>query len=296
MRTYEEYRSAVERYLVDFLPDVDNEAYILRESMEYSLLAGGKRLRPVLLLSSCDFAGGDMGEAIPAACATEYIHTYSLIHDDLPAMDNDELRRGKFTNHKVYGEDIAILAGDALLNAAAETLMGKMIESSGNYEILLRHVQAGEVIMRSSGAEGMVAGQVADVKNQYTDGSDSLLDFIEANKTGRLLAAPVQAGLIIGGADDKVIEDFAKFAHCLGKAFQIADDILDVVGTVEKLGKSIGKDEADNKCSYVAVHGIDGARRKLHELTAEGMRCLGDYGDDARFFIDLLIRLEGRTN
>lgn len=292
MRNFDEYKKIVDDNLLSYIPNVDAYALKLKESMEYSLTCGGKRIRPILLLAACEFAGGDIKLALPYACAIEYIHTYSLIHDDLPAMDNDDLRRGKPTNHKVYGEDIAILAGDSLLNSAFEIILGEIIKHIENPVITKNLAISGQYIMNSAGVSGMIGGQVADVINQFSDCSAELVDYIEANKTGKLLTAPIFAGLTIANADAEMVKKFVEYAENLGKAFQVSDDILDVEGDVNLLGKNVGKDEGLEKCNYVCVHGLDSAKGKLHELTINAKKAISKY--DAGFFIELAETLENR--
>lgn len=294
MLKYDEYKDYINENLTSFFPAIEPFAATIDKAMAYSLQVGGKRLRPVLLLAACDFAGGCIEEALPYACSLEYIHTYSLIHDDLPAMDNDDLRRGKPTNHKVFGEDMAILAGDGLLNTAAETMSRDLTKYYDDPVKMVNHAKAGLAIIESAGVKGMIAGQVADVENQYNEATAELVEFIDANKTGALLTAPVIAGLNIAGADDKMIEDFRSFAAKLGKAFQISDDILDAEGDEKLIGKKVGKDQDAGKCNYVCVHGIDAAKAKLHELTVGAKEALAPYGDDASFFIELAEKLEIR--
>lgn len=292
MRSFDDYKKLVDDNLLNYIPEIDTYASKLKESMEYSLTCGGKRIRPVLLLASCEFASGDINLALPYACAIEYIHTYSLIHDDLPAMDNDDLRRGKPTNHKVYGEDIAILAGDALLNSASEIILSSIIKHIENPVIAKNLAVSGYYIMNSAGVSGMIGGQVADVLNQFSDCSAELVDYIEANKTGKLLTAPIFAGLTIANADAEMIDDFIEYAENLGKAFQVSDDILDVEGDANLLGKNVGKDEGLEKCNYVCVHGLDAAKEKLHELTMNAKNAISKY--DASFFMELADTLESR--
>ncbi len=294
MLSFDEYKSLINKHLTDFIPETDCKAAVLRESMEYSLTIGGKRLRPVLLLAACDFAGGDIDQALPYACSLEYIHTYSLIHDDLPAMDNDDLRRGKPTNHKVYGDDIAILAGDGLLNTAAEVMTGEVIKYAGHPHLMERHARAAHEIMSRAGIRGMIGGQTADVKGEYMEADADLVKYIELHKTADLITAPVRAGLMLGGADDEMLEAFTSYALDTGVAFQILDDILDFEGDAELIGKEVGKDKDLGKCNYVCVHGLDAARAELHRLTSDAKASLSRYGSDADFFIELAGMLEIR--
>ncbi len=294
MLKYDEYKDIINERLTDFFPEIEPFAATIEKAMAYSLKVGGKRLRPVLLLAACDFAGGNIEEALPYACSLEYIHTYSLIHDDLPAMDNDDLRRGQPTNHKVFGEDMAILAGDGLLNTAAETMSRDLARFYDDPVRMVNHAKAGLAIIESAGVRGMVAGQVADVENQYNKATAELVEFIDANKTGALLIAPVVAGLNIAGADESMIENFRIFAAKLGKGFQIADDILDYEGDEALMGKKLNKDQDAGKCNYVCVHGLDSAKDKLHSLTDEAKAALAEYGSEAEFFIELVSKLETR--
>lgn len=294
MLSFDEYREIINSHLTDFIPATDPEAAVLRESMEYSLMVGGKRLRPVLLLAACDFAGGDTDQALPYACCLEYIHTYSLIHDDLPAMDNDDLRRGKPTNHKVYGEDIAVLAGDGLLNTAAEVMTGEVIRHSDDHQAMINHAKAAHEIMSRAGIRGMIGGQTADVKGEYMEATAELVRFIELHKTADLLTAPVRAGLMLAGADDEMLDAFTSYAQAVGVAFQVLDDILDFEGDEKLIGKKVGKDQDLGKCSYVCVHGLDAAKEELHRLTGEARKAVSGYGESASFFTELASKLEIR--
>lgn len=294
MHSFDEYKSIINEHLTDCLPELPAESAILREAMEYSLKVGGKRLRPSLLLAACEFAGGSLEEALPYALALEYIHTYSLIHDDLPAMDNDDLRRGKPTNHKVYGEAMAILAGDGLLSTAAETVTGEPLKYAGDPEKMKGHIRAAHEIMSRAGSSGMVAGQTADVTGENKKATAELVRYIEEHKTGDLLTAPVRAGLMIAGADDDMLAAFSEFAMDTGIAFQILDDILDIEGDAELMGKTLGKDEDEGKCNYASVHGIDAAKEELHRLTGEAKEAISAYGPEAAFFTELADSLEIR--
>lgn len=293
-RSYAEYKEIVNAHLMDFIPNIDNKSLSLYESMKYSLLAGGKRLRPVLLLASCEFAGGSIREAIPYACAVEYIHTYSLIHDDLPAMDNDDLRRGIPTNHKVYGDAIAILAGDGLLTTAFEVISKDMMLYFDSPEKMMKRVNAAYQIASGAGCQGMVAGQVSDIEAENAIASNEMLEYIHLNKTAALFKASIKAGLYLGDYDDKMITDMSKYADNLGLAYQIADDILDVVGNTEELGKNTGSDEKRHKNTYTSINGLDEARRRLEELTSGAVEAIADYYDNAEFFRDLVLELAER--
>ncbi|MDD6816531.1 MAG: polyprenyl synthetase family protein [Firmicutes bacterium] len=293
-RTYDEYKNLVDEHLLDFLPNVDNKSISLYESMKYSLTAGGKRLRPVLLLAACEFAGGDVYEAMPYACAMEYIHTYSLIHDDLPAMDNDDLRRGLPTNHKVYGEALAILAGDGLLTSAFEAINKDMMLYFDEPEKMTRRIKAAYEIAKGAGCRGMVAGQVSDIEGENMQYSNEMLEYIHINKTGALIKSAVRAGLYLGKPTGQMLSDLDKFSENLGLAYQIADDILDVVGNPEELGKATGSDQKKHKNTYTSINGMEASVNRLKELTDNAVDALAPYYDNAEFFRNLVLKLADR--
>ncbi len=294
-RSFDEYKELVDQHLMDFIPNIDNKSISLYESMKYSLTAGGKRLRPVLLLAACEFAGGNIKEAIPYACAIEYIHTYSLIHDDLPAMDNDDLRRGLPTNHKVYGDAIAILAGDGLLNCAFEAISKDMMLFYDSPEKIRKRVNAAYEIAKGAGIRGMVAGQVSDIEAENAIASKEMLEYIHLNKTGALIRAAIKAGLYLGNPTDSMINDLEKYSENLGIAYQIADDIMDVVGNPDEMGKAAGSDEKKHKNTYTSILDIDHARNRLDELTAKAVESIEKYYDNAEFFRNLVLDLAKRT-
>ncbi len=295
-RSYEEYKQIVDSHLTDFIPNIDNKSLSLYDSMKYSLLAGGKRLRPVLLLAACEFAGGNIKEAIPYACAIEYIHTYSLIHDDLPAMDNDDLRRGLPTNHKVYGEAIAILAGDGLLTTAFEVINKDMMLYFDSPEKIIKRVNAAYQIASGAGCRGMVAGQVSDIEAENAVASSEMLEYIHLNKTAALFKSAIKAGLYLGNYNDKMITDLSKYADNLGLAYQIADDILDVVGNPDELGKETGSDKKKSKNTYTSINGLEKAYERLEELTENAVEAIADYYDNAEFFKNLVLKLAKRNH
>lgn len=294
-KRYEDYREIVNRHLLDFLPVIDTKSISLYEAMKYSLTAGGKRLRPVLLLASCEFAGGNINDAIPYAIAIEYIHTYSLIHDDLPAMDNDDLRRGLPTNHKVYGEALAILAGDGLLTSAFEAMNKDIMLYFDDPYQMPKRVRASYEIAKGAGCRGMVAGQVSDIENEGADISNEMLEYIHINKTGALIKAAIKAGLYLGDPDSEMLDRMDLYAENLGLSFQIADDILDVVGSAEELGKNTGQDLKDNKNTYTSINGLDMAYKRLDELSDGALDAIRSYYDNAEFFADLIKELRNRT-
>ena len=293
-RKFDDYKKLVDEHLLDFLPNVDNKSISLYESMKYSLTAGGKRLRPVLLLAACEFAGGDVYDAIPYACAIEYIHTYSLIHDDLPAMDNDDLRRGLPTNHKVYGEALAILAGDGLLTSAFEAINKDMMLYFDSAEKMTQRIKASYEIAKGAGVRGMVAGQVSDIEGENVQYSNEMLEYIHINKTGALIKAAVRAGLFLGRPDSDMVRNMDRYAENLGLAFQIADDILDVIGNPEELGKATGSDEKKHKNTYTSINGLEASQKRLAQLTANAVDAIEPYYDNAEFFRDLVLELANR--
>ena len=288
------WKTLVDNHLLDFLPEVDSKSSPLKESMCYSLQAGGKRLRPVLLLASCEFCGGDALSALPYACALEYIHTYSLIHDDLPAMDDDALRRGQPTNHTVYGEAMAILAGDGLLNSAFEAMNKDMLLYLDDPLLLKQRVKAAYEISKGAGCRGMIAGQAADVESEGKVCSKELLDYIHLNKTAALLVAAVRAGSCLGGNHAQKQSDLTEYAECIGLAFQIADDLLDLFGDETVLGKKIGSDTMQEKATFPALYGVDCARKKLQSLTDHAIEIMVDYLEEGEFFVELAKKLAVR--
>ena len=249
----------------------------LREAMRYSLLAGGKRLRPILCLAACELAGGDAAQAMPTAVALEMIHTMSLIHDDLPAMDDDDLRRGRPTNHKVYGEAVAILAGDALLTRAFEMVA---LRSPGIQPERLLNV-VGELSL-VAGAPGLVGGQVVDLESEGQDVDLETLEYIHLHKTGALLSACVITGAMIGGADDALIKALRTYARGIGLAFQIIDDILDITASSEVLGKTAGKDLVADKTTYPKLLGLEESRKRAADLVREAKEILNPWADKAQ--------------
>ena len=261
---------------------------ILWESMEYSLMAGGKRLRPVLLMAAADAVGADGTKFLPVACALEMIHTYSLIHDDLPAMDDDDYRRGKLTNHMVYGDAVAILAGDALLTLAFTVILRQRDVSA---ETLLRVV---DEISRAAGAEGMVGGQVLDLRAEGVRISMEELRRVHMGKTGALFHAALRSGAILAGATEKQLAALTSYADHFGLAFQITDDILDVVGTSEEIGKPVGSDEKNHKSTYVSLTSLEEAQELARRTAEEAEKALSIFGTEADFLRDLVAYLVNR--
>jgi len=294
-KTFEEYRSLFEEHLMDFVPDIDQKSITLYDSMRYSLTAGGKRIRPVLLMAACEFCGGKAEEALPYACAMEYIHTYSLIHDDLPCMDDDELRRGVPTNHMVYGEAVATLAGDGLQSAAYEAMQRDMLLYFDNFDALKSRIRAAYEIVKGAGVTGMVAGQIADVEAENKRCSKELLDYIHITKTAAMIIGAVRAGARLGSCTDEELENLTIYAENLGLAFQVCDDILDVEGDQQLMGKETGHDEANSKATYPALHGLEESKKKLRELTDAAKNALADYYDNAELFVELAETLASRA-
>jgi geranylgeranyl diphosphate synthase type II len=255
----------------------------LHRAMRYSLLAGGKRLRPTLVLASGEAFGASTDDLMPAACAIEMIHTYSLIHDDLPAMDNDDLRRGRPTCHKVFGEAMAILAGDALLTQAFRVLSSEGPERQPARD--LRVIR--EVATAAGTVDALIGGQVADIESEGKPVDDSMLEYIHRSKTGAMITASVVVGGIIGGAGDPQIESLRAYGERIGLAFQIADDILDVTSTSEQLGKTPGKDQAASKATYPSVHGIAASEKRANQLVAEAVDIVSGLGVDSRILADI---------
>ncbi len=290
MRTYAEYLAMVEQALSGQLASLGAIPAKLFEAMDYSLSAGGKRLRPVLLLAACDTLGGNVDEALPFACALEMIHTYSLIHDDLPAMDNDDLRRGRPTNHKVFGEGMAILAGDGLLSAANELMFRAAVQMGD-----LRGVRAAEAIARRAGVTGMVAGQVMDVTGEGSQPTLEKVDYIHRHKTADLLTAPIEAGFILAGADEAAVAAGCEYGMNLGLAFQMVDDLLDVEGDAAILGKTPGKDAAEGKLTWVAVKGVEATREDAKAAVEKAVQALERFGGDALFLKNLAQTTLGRV-
>ncbi len=247
------------------------------DAMRYSLLAGGKRLRPILCLASCEAIGGSIELAMPTACALEMIHTMSLIHDDLPAMDDDDYRRGKLTNHKVYGEDIAILAGDGLLAYAFEYIATQTQGVSAD-----RVLKAIAHVAKAVGADGLVGGQVVDLESEGQDISVETLTYIHNHKTGTLLESCVVSGAILAGANDDEIDKLSRFAQNIGLAFQIVDDILDITATDAQLGKTAGKDLQAQKATYPKLWGLAESKLQADKLVSEAKTILADFGDRAQ--------------
>lgn len=269
----------IEELLNKYMPKEEGYQKTIMESMNYSLRAGGKRLRPILTLEACKIVGGNEEDAIAFAVAIEMIHTYSLIHDDLPALDNDDLRRGRKTNHIVYGEDMAILAGDALLNYAFEVMLSSSLgkKNPGKY------LRAINEIAKSSGIYGMIGGQVVDVQSENEQIPKEKLDYIHNNKTAAIIIGCMRAGAIIGDANEEQIDEITKYAKNIGLSFQIVDDILDIVGDEAKLGKKVGSDIDNNKSTYPSLLGLEKSKEIANELISEAKKSIEKLSENVEF-------------
>lgn len=287
----ESYASRAESALYAAMPDADCVQKTVVDAMKYSIEAGGKRLRPVIMLMTAKLLGLDEAEAMPFACALEMIHTYSLIHDDLPAMDNDDLRRGKPTNHKVFGEAMAILAGDGLLNLAAET-----VSKSETATLPERKIRAIGELFTASGFGGMIGGQVVDLESEGKRISPEEMQKIHLMKTGALIRAAGRIPCALSGASEEDTEAITAYCDNLGVAFQICDDLLDVYGTTEELGKAVGSDEQNEKSTYVTLYGKEKAEELMRAHTEEAKNSLSKFGDKATELVLLAEYLTGRKN
>ena len=276
---------------LDSLAAHDNKIPVISEAMRYSLFAGGKRLRPILALMSCELFSGSEEDVLPFACCIEMIHTYSLIHDDLPAMDNDDLRRGKPTNHRVYGEGFAVLAGDALLNQAFEIMTGIIIKNPRP-----EYIRAMDIICRSSGVSGMIGGQCIDLYSENKSIDIDTLKSMHAKKTGALIAASLVIGAVLSKADEGDIKNIMGLGYIIGLAFQVTDDILDVSGSEEVLGKSINKDAKSHKSNFISFYGLEKSREIAKELIGEAKLKLENYGDRGYYLSELSEYIISRDN
>lgn len=279
---YNEIKKIVEDNLCVFIDNInDNRRKKLYESMKYSLLAGGKRFRPVLHLATIKLLGGEINKFIDSAIALEYIHTYSLLHDDLPSMDNDDFRRGKPTNHKVFGEAVAILSGDALLNTACSILLDKL---NNNFE---KNILLGcKFIFHASGINGMIAGQVVDIESENINIDTKTLDYIHINKTSKLIRSSILSAAYFMNANKDIIEKLDNYAKKIGLAFQISDDILDVEGDFNNLGKDIGSDISNNKSTFVSLYGIEQSKKILESVMDDAIKEI-DKLENSNFLIEL---------
>lgn len=269
----EKYCDVVNTELMKYIPEANDGQRDVTKAMRYSLSNGGKRLRPIFVLEFCRMCGGDVNKALPYACAIEYIHTYSLIHDDLPCMDNDDMRRGKPSCHKMYGEATALLAGDALLTHAFEICSASKLSDSQN-------LRAVSLLSQNAGVGGMIGGQVIDLKYEQSDPSISDILTVHRLKTGALISAACILGCIAAGADDEKIALASRYAYMIGTAFQIRDDLLDIMGDEEKLGKPVGSDADNDKTTYVTLVGADRAQQDVKTLTDKAVEILDSFGEN----------------
>jgi geranylgeranyl diphosphate synthase type II len=268
----------VNNWLDSFLPKEATPPSSLHQAMRYSIFAGGKRLRPALVLASGEALGAATNDLMPAACAIEMIHTYSLIHDDLPAMDNDDLRRGRPTCHKAFGEAIAILAGDALLTQAFRILAADAPQRDASKQIRVIR----EIASAAGTVDALIGGQVVDMESEGKEIDATTLEYIHRSKTGAMIRASVIVGGIIAEASDEQMQKLDAYSQRIGLAFQIADDILDVTQTSEQLGKTAGKDLAAAKATYPAVHGLEASEKKARDLVAEAVEIVSTIGGDTQ--------------
>lgn len=282
----------INRVIREYLPKEEGMQHRVIEAANYSVEAGGKRVRPLIMLETYKLFGGDNeSEVYPFMAALECIHSYSLVHDDLPAMDNDDYRRGRLTTHKKYGEDFGVLAGDALLNYAYEIMLSSITKLTADK--VVKAVRAAQIIAYKAGIYGMVGGQSLDVWLTDKSMDDKQLDFIFNLKTGALIEAAFMAGAVLAGADESTVADIEKAGNKVGVAFQIKDDILDVTSTQEKLGKPVFSDEKNNKTTYVTLYGMDKADRDVEALSKEAVDIINKYGNND-FLVSLILKLINR--
>ncbi|QAT49673.1 polyprenyl synthetase family protein [Caproiciproducens sp. NJN-50] len=289
----QKYGEVVQAYLEKYVPEEKLLQSGLFQAMRYSLLAGGKRIRPILLLEFCGACGGDQESALPFACAVEMIHSYSLIHDDLPCMDNDDMRRGKPSNHVVFGEAQALLAGDALLTMAFETMLSPDSVAAVGAS---RAAEAAGILAKAAGAYGMAGGQMIDLQSEGKQISADTLIRMDECKTGALICAASKMGCVLAGAKERMLHAAEKYAKAIGLAFQITDDILDVEGQQALLGKPIGSDLEKGKSTYVSTLGLEKARTLVRELTDEAVSALSCFEESGDYLRSLAVTLSTRKN
>ena len=300
MKSLKEYAEIVNARLRTVFPELAENSFaegempeLLVRSMNYSLLAGGKRLRPSMLLAAVDMLGGDVDFALDFACAVEMIHSYSLIHDDLPGMDDDTMRRGRPTNHVVFGVGQAILAGDGLLNAAFELMLKRALERP---ELAQRSLRAIYEIATGAGVTGMIAGQVLDLYCEHNAVMDDhALSFIHRDKTACMFIYPLRAAGALAGATQAQTDALGRYGENFGRIFQATDDLLDVLGDAAEMGKTLGKDAEQGKLTVVSLHGVEGARAQVRMLLERAMTELDLFGTEAQFFRDLIASMVDRT-
>ncbi len=284
----------IEQIIMDYLPKQEGMQEKVIEAMHYSVMAGGKRLRPMLLKEAYTLFGGNDDKADAFMAALEYIHNYSLVHDDLPAMDNDEYRRGRKTTHVVYGEDIAILAGDALLNYAYETAASAVMKYQGDMNVC----KAFSILAKKAGIFGMVGGQCVDVLNENKQDNLTMEEilYIHENKTAALIECALMCGAVLAGANDEEVAQMEKVGSNIGLAFQIQDDILDVTSTFEELGKPIGSDEKNSKTTYLSLTGMEHSKAEVKRLSDEAVGILQSMNNRNEFLEELILSLISRRS
>ncbi|WP_328597350.1 polyprenyl synthetase family protein [Heliobacterium mobile] len=283
----------VDEALGRYLPSEETYPTVIHKAMRYSIFAGGKRLRPILVLAGCRAVGGDEEKVLSAACALEMIHTYSLIHDDLPAMDDDDLRRGMPTNHKVFGEATAVLAGDALLTRAFGLVAEEALREGHEPARVLQVIAE---LAEASGTMGMIGGQVVDMESENRQIDLSTMEYIHRHKTGALIRSSLRIGAILGGGTDEEIRALSEYGDYLGLAFQITDDLLDIQGDQEKIGKPVGSDEKNNKATYPSLLGIEKAQEEARRVVQAAQESLQMFGEMADILRELAKYLLVREN
>ncbi|MBK1810988.1 polyprenyl synthetase family protein [Clostridium sp. YIM B02505] len=284
-------KGLIDEYLDNYFIARDGENKLIYDAMAYSLNIGGKRIRPIIMMLTYNLYKENLKDILPMAAALEMIHTYSLIHDDLPCMDNDDLRRGKPTSHKVFGEAIAVLAGDGLLNEAFSIMINYSLSDKR-----LEALNATKVITDAAGGNGMIGGQVVDIINEGKSISENTLKYMHEKKTGELIKAAIVAGAILGEATEEDIHTLKEYGYKLGLAFQIKDDILDVLGSTEKLGKKVKSDENNNKTNFITVYGIERSEELCKEITAECLALLEKLNKDTSKLKELTLELLHRES
>lgn len=287
---FERYKETVDSRIKELL-DLAEPGRTIGKAMRYSMTAGGKRLRPILNIMANSLFDGDTAETLDIACAIEMIHTYSLIHDDLPAMDDDELRRGNPTCHVVFGEGIAVLAGDAFLNYAFETMLANAERFPDN---MPRHIKAMSIIAKAAGIFGMIGGQCSDLEAVDGDPDKHLLDYIHEHKTGAMIVGSLLSGAVLCNPGQTEMDHLKRYGECIGKAFQIIDDILDIQGDPALLGKTTGKDADDNKLTFPKLYGISDSYKMASDLTEEAVECLDIFGTKAADLAELAEKILNR--
>ena len=287
---FNEMKKEINEFLVNYFSNKGTYNKVIYDSASYSLNIGGKRIRPILMLLTYSMYKEKWRDILEFSSAIEMIHTYSLIHDDLPCMDDDDLRRGKPTNHKVYGENIAVLAGDTLLNEAMNLMMRFSLKNGK------KALVASEMIASAAGPEGMIGGQVVDIINEGKKISEDELKYMHMKKTGALIKVSIMSGAILGEASEEDIRKLEKFGENLGLAFQIRDDILDVIGNTEKLGKNVLSDEESNKSNFITMHGLEYCIKECERLTKESIEILDSLSVDTKDLKVLTKELLDREN